>query len=135
MTKRKSIGEDLVSDVLATAIAGLTLPDDWQAIALAGTTVEEVDAQALTKRRSELNRDLERAQTHLLRGYVTEDQFTARRAEIEAELASLEPRDVGDVDVDRAAALLRDLRAMWADGAAEERRQIAHDLFEAVYCD
>jgi len=135
MTKRKSIGEDLVSDVLATAIAGLTLPDDWQAIALAGTTVEEVDAQALTKRRSELNRDLERAQTHLLRGYVTEDQFTARRAEIEAELASLEPRDVGDVDVDRAAALLRDLRAMWADAAAEERRQIAHDLFEAVYCD
>jgi hypothetical protein len=119
---------------LGTFVQQLRLPDAWQAVVLAEIGADDDAAAQVAQRRARLHADLERAQQYLLSGYITEEQFRAKRAEIQADLAALQPL-AAEVDLDEAAARLKDLGRTWADATDEERREIARAFFEAVYCD
>jgi hypothetical protein len=101
---------------------------------LAAIGADDDAAAQVAQRRARLHADLERAQQYLLSGYITEEQFRAKRAEIQANLAALQPL-AAEVDLDEAAARLKDLGRTWADATDDERREIARAFFEAVYCD
>lgn len=51
-----------------------------------------------------------------------------------AELAALAPPPAA-TNLDRAAALLADVRQLWDGAEPTERRELATTLFDAVYCD
>jgi hypothetical protein len=132
--QRRSIPAAAVDRDLGTFVQQLRLPDAWQAVVLAEIGADDDAAAQVAQRRARLHADLERAQQYLLSGYITEEQFRAKRAEIQVDLAALQPL-AEEVDLDEAAARLKDLGRTWADATDEERREIARAFFEAVYCD
>ena len=132
--RRRSIPVDAVDRTLATVVGSLRLPDDWQVLALAGADSGAGDAERIEARRAALSRALERSKRLLLDGDITQAEYRAEKARIEAEMSTLAPAPA-TANMDRAAALLTDLGCLWDGAGAGERREIAARLFEAVYCD
>jgi hypothetical protein len=131
---RRSIDGAIVEEALAGVMAEIRLPDDWQCLIVDEAAVDAGEAERIAARRQALQRQLEQAQAYLLRGYITEPQFLAKRVQIGAELATLTPPQDA-LDLEAAAARVRHLPAVWADATPEERRDIARALFEAVWVD
>ena len=75
-----------------------------------------------------------RLSAHLNFAVSTQEEYRAERTRIERELASLAPPP-GDMDIERAATLVADLGHPWADASADERRELAGQLFDAIYLD
>jgi site-specific DNA recombinase len=131
---RRSIPTAQVDAALAAYISAIKLPDDWQAEVLQVATGRDAAARTADKRTTLLRR-LERLEelqydpdTHLA-------DWRARKAKLEAELAALEQEGVpGASVVERAAAFLQDLSAVWAAATEEERRQLVAAMVEAVWC-
>jgi len=131
---RRSINGAAVDAALCARVSTLVLPDNWRVLALDGIDGKQDEAQRIEDRRHALDRQLEKAQRHLLDGFVTESQFLETRAAIEAERAMLTP-PANFVDMDAAADLLGNLPELWRSATDEERRTIARVLFDAVWVD
>jgi DNA invertase Pin-like site-specific DNA recombinase len=131
---RRSIDGATVEEALAGVMAEIRLPDDWLRLIVDEAAGDAGEAERIAARRQALQRQLEQAQAYLLRGYITEAQFLAERAQIGAELATLTPPHDA-LDLEDAAARVRHLPAVWADATPEERRDIARALFDAVWVD
>ena len=69
-------------------------------------------------------------------GAVDDDRFKAEFRTLERQRRALEPRDFPDStpNLDRAAALLQDLPALWQHPGVtqEQRRELAREVFEEV---
>ncbi len=134
--QRRSIPASAVDRDLRMFVSRLRLPDDWQALVLSEIQETESDAVQVERERKRIQNETENIQHYLLSGYITEEQFRARRSELQAELAALAPTAEEVIDLDDAAARLRDLGRVWADADDDQERQdIARAFFEAVYCD
>ncbi len=84
--------------------------------------------------RAAILRKLERIKALLIDGDLTQQEYRAERTQLDAELGALEPSS-GTVDVERAAALLDNLTRLWRGAGDEERRALAAQVVEGLYCD
>jgi hypothetical protein len=131
---RRSIPAPIVDEYLVLAVRGLQLPDDWHARAVAHVETAAQDTARLLAQRTTLERRLQHHKRLLMDGDIDQADYRAEKARIEAELATLQPaREV--VDLELAAARLRELHALWDHATPAERREITRTLFTAVYCD
>ncbi len=135
-TRHKSISEPDVERALHVAVSGLRLPDDWRTMAVANLNVTgDDDARRVEGRRVALESKLERLKGLVKEGIIEPDEYRADKAKIDAELDALPIAKRADVDLDRAATLLDDMQTLWYAATVEERREIAHALFEGVWVD
>jgi DNA invertase Pin-like site-specific DNA recombinase len=132
-SRRASVREERVVELLGLAVGGLVLADDWRE-RLAAAALQSPDLAAAERRRAAITGELERIQDLLLRGLVDEPAYLERRRELQAEAEAL-PRPRTSIDPERVAARVRDLRLVWAEAEAPERREIAAALFEYVVID
>jgi hypothetical protein len=130
---RRSVDGAVVEEALSRVVGVLRLPPDWKAIALADVAADD-EARRNQTRRAALQKQLDQAQTWLLRSYIREDQFIAERAEIERELTTLAP-DEDAADLDEIAARLDNLLEMWRNATPEQRRDIVRATFDGVWVD
>jgi hypothetical protein len=86
---RRSIDGPSVDAALFERVTRLILPDDWREKVLSDLA-DENEANKVADRREALDRQLEQAQRFLLDGYITESQFREKRAQFEAEKATLQ---------------------------------------------
>jgi len=132
---RRSIPLTCVDEALAAVVTAIRLPEDWQADALTVASGAAMGARTKDKRNT-LHRKLERLKELVKEGIIEPDEYRFDKAKIDAELATLEHEDTQGVAVtERAAALVRDLPAVWASATEEERRALVATVVEAVWCD
>ncbi len=135
-TRRKSIPEPDVEQALYIAVSGLRLPDDWRTMAVANLDAADDDETArIEVRRAALETKLDRLKGLVKEGIIDPAEYRADKAEIDTNLDALPVAKHVDVDLDRAAALLEDMRTLWDEANREERREIVHALFEGVWVD
>jgi site-specific DNA recombinase len=133
-TVRKSIPAALVDKALGEAVSALQLPSDWQQRVLSRMDTLAQAAGQVHAQRAAIERKLLRVRRLLIDGLIQEKEYREERAHLEAELARLVP-PAEVVDIDKAAALLDDLAALWQGADDEERRHLAGRVVEALYCD
>jgi site-specific DNA recombinase len=132
--KRKSIEAAVIDTSLGAAVAGLTLPDQWRAAALAESAHDAAREARRLDERAVLERKLTRLKELVIEGDISKDEYRAEKARVEAEITQVAP-SAEHVDRERAAALMIDLRRLWQGATTEERRDLAGQAFEAVYLD
>jgi hypothetical protein len=131
---RRSIPTAQVDAALAAYISAIKLPDDWQAEVLQVATGSDAAAR-IDDKRTALLRRLERLQELKYDPDTDLADWRARKAKLEAELATLEQEGVpGARVVERAAAFLQVLSSVWAAATEEERRHLVAAMVEAVWC-
>jgi hypothetical protein len=88
----------------------------------------------LVTERAAIDRKLARLKGLVIDGVLDAKEYHTERARLEDEraLLAIEP-ERGDVG--KATALLDNIQAMWTRATTEERREIASDAVEALYCD
>ncbi len=129
---RRSIAMFVVDAVVGDVVSRLYLPSDWRTLVVDQVAAAD-ESRRRVDRRSALASDLTRIQRLLVDGYITVEQFTAKRAAIEAEASSIEAVPV--VDRDHAYALLDDLTRVWMDATDDERATLTRSLFTALWVD
>ena len=134
---RKSIPADHVDAVIAAAVRGLRLPEDWRARILDELGEIEAPAAQVEARRADLEARAARARALLVDGVLSRSDYQAERARIDADLAALGvlPTRPGQVDAEEVAALLADLGRLWDGACDEERRELASRVIAEVRCD
>ncbi len=133
-TRHKSIPEPDVEQALHAAVSGLRLPDDWRTVAIANLNATDDDEAArIHARRAALEGKLDRLKGLVKEGIIEPNEYRADKAAIDAELGALPTPQRADIDLDRAAALIDDMQSLWSAASREERREIAHALFEGVW--
>ena len=133
---RKSIPADHVDAVIAAAVRGLQLPEDWRARILEEMGEVEAPAAQLEARRADLEARAARARALLVDGVLSRAEYQAEKARIDADLASLGglPARPGQADAEEVAALLGDLGRLWDAASDEERRELAGRVIAEVRC-
>lgn len=124
---------DRVDEALGAAVCRLKLDDDVQRMVLAEIGTDDQEWACVESRRRALTEKLAWQRQLLQDGDIDQTAYRAKKAEIEAELATLAPR--GSVTIDHAVALLAVLGTVWRDGGAEKRKALAGKIFEAIYVD
>ena len=80
--------------------------------------------------RKRLKGRLERVEELYEWGHHTQEQYKARRVEIEKQLRTLEPPPEGDTaTLDRLASFLKDVALAWEVADYEHRNRLARCLF------
>ncbi|GMU39303.1 MAG: hypothetical protein AMXMBFR23_01690 [Chloroflexota bacterium] len=124
---RSAVASDFDAQIEAI-LGALHLPDDW-VDRLSAALVEHREGPSVATLREQLRR-LGRIYSY---GDISDAEYEARRAEIDAQLkqATAEVRPGHE----EAAALFRDLPAFWAEATRAEKHRIVRLLFERVYVD
>lgn len=120
-------------DALGDFLRQLTLPQDWQERVL-GMIQERIGAQQdIARERARIEGQLERLKRLFVLGDVVEAEYRAERDRLRAQLVSLTPPAMPDLEW--AAELLQDFGRIWDAATLQERRKIVHALLETVYLD
>ena len=120
-------------DALGRFLSELSLPEDWKAQVL-DMVVEKAGGHRGYERDSiRIKGQLARLKDLYQMGDTTKEQYVLERDRLSAELASLSPPQLPDLE--RVAALLEDFGAIWAAATDGERKQIVHTLLQTVYLD
>jgi site-specific DNA recombinase len=120
-------------DALGDFLRQLTLPQDWQERVL-GMIQERIGAQQdIARERARIEGQLERLKRLFVLGDVAEAEYRAERDRLRAQLVSLTPPVMPDLEW--AAELLQDFGRIWDAATLQERRKIVHALLETVYLD
>lgn len=120
-------------DALGDFLRRLTLPQDWQEQVL-GMIQERIGAQQdIARERTRIEGQLERLKRLFVLGDVAETEYRAERDRLRAQLVSLTPPAMPDLEW--AAELLQDFGRIWDAATLQERRKIVHALLETVYLD
>lgn len=131
---RKALPASQVDWMLGEAIGAMRLTPAAKAAALTQVTEGAELQTSVEAQRAAILRKLERAKALLIDGDLSQQEYRSERARLEAELGALEP-PASQVDVERAAALLDNLTRLWQDAGDEERRALAAQVVEGLYCD
>lgn len=131
---RKSIPADVVDAALGQAVGELQLPDHWRARIIAAADAGSQDARPHEAERAHLETRMARMRQLLIDGDLTQQEYRTEKARTEAELAALAPARSA-VNIERAAALINELRAVWDGSEPNEQKELAGHVFTAVYVD
>ncbi len=131
---KKSVDAALVDTALGEAISALHLPEDWRRQAELDLTRRVDRAAVLAAERAAIDRKLARLKGLVIDGVLDATEYRTERARLEDERASLATESERG-DVEKATTFLANLQAMWQRATTEERREIATDAVEALYCD
>lgn len=115
---------------LGAYFAALALPADWRARALSLFSDNADAAKNETLRRS-LTNELTRARKLYIAGDLSDDEYRAEKQRIETQLDAVQP--VVMPDLDKAAALLANIGAVWSAASDAEKTNLARALLEKVW--
>jgi site-specific DNA recombinase len=120
-------------DALGDFLRKLTLPQNWQERVL-GMIQERIGAQQdIAREKARIEGQLERLKRLFVLGDVVEAEYRAERDRLRAQVVSLTPPAMPDLEW--AAELLQDFGRIWDAATLQERRKIVHALLETVYLD
>jgi DNA invertase Pin-like site-specific DNA recombinase len=123
---QKAVRAEVLEEQLGDYIAGLTLPDDWQARALKMLGEDSEAALEAEQSRRRLEGELERAKKLYIAGDLTEGEYNQEKARVRLSLANLVRPAVPDLAM--AAALLADFGRLWEVATGEERKRLVGAL-------
>jgi hypothetical protein len=117
-----------------TWLRTLQIPDDWR------VDIERMQRQVATEGRSAPKVDTKRIEGQLVRlrelfvlGAVTREEYVGRKRNLEASLVNAPDQpSYAEAVLVRAARLLNDLGDLWARATADERTEIAQNLFAGI---
>jgi len=132
--KKRSIPAPVVDQGMDDYMSDLQLPPNWLDVAISYIDGGRDELDLSTKRRESVMRKLERLKRLVIDGDIEQNEYRIEKARLETDIAGIGPAPA-TVDTTKAATLLWDLHALWREASPEERRQIASQLFDAVYCD
>jgi site-specific DNA recombinase len=124
--------EDTLAAQFAHIVAQIRLPDDWQAriselVNGNGKRAQrEADRRALTDRLARIKKQFEW-------GDLTEQEYRAKRDEIQSALAACNPPSAQVII--NAAEYLQNIARVWNEATATERREIVLAVFDEIMCD
>ncbi len=130
---QRMVRADDAEEALGDFLRRLSLPDDWQERVLALIQARAGKRQDVARERARIEGQLERLKRLFVLGDLSEQAYRAERDRLRAQLATLIPPALPDLE--KAAELLRDFGAIWDAATPRERRQIVHTLLETVYLD
>jgi DNA invertase Pin-like site-specific DNA recombinase len=132
--RKKSVDAGLVDVALGEAISALRLPEGWRQQAELDLARDTDRAARMATERAAIDRKIARLKGLVIDGVLSAAEYHAERARLEDERALLATAPERG-DVDKATALLDNIQAMWLGATTEERRDIATDAVDALYCD
>lgn len=124
--------EDQLAPQFERIVAQFRLPPDWQArvselVNGNGKRAQrELDRRALTERLARIKKQFEW-------GDLTEQEYRAKRDEIQSALAACNPPSVQVII--NAAEYLQNIAQIWDAATPAERRDIVRAVFEEIVCD
>jgi DNA invertase Pin-like site-specific DNA recombinase len=133
-TRRKSVDAAYIDGILGSTIADLRLRPEWRQEVLDALDANAEDAARLMSERTAILRRMERIKALLIDGDLTQQEYRSEKMRLDAELARLAPPPER-VNAEQAAALLDNLAAVWEQARDEERKALAAQVIDAVYCD
>ena len=110
--------------------AAVTLPEDWRE-RIMQMFADNADAARNEKQRRALVNELARARKLYIAGDLTDEQYHTEKTRIQTQLDAVQP--VALPDLDKAAALLSSIGAIWQQATDTERTNIARALLEKVW--
>lgn len=126
----QTVRADKIENELGNYFAASALPRDWRNQILA-RFASNADAERVKAQRRALTNELARARKLFVAGDLSDDEYSVEKRRIELQLDALQP--VEHPDMDKAAALLENVGALWNQATDDEKLNLARSLLTKVW--
>ena len=132
--EQKAVRSTTLESQVETWLTSLRVPDDWR------QDIERMQREIITVARTLPKVDTKRIEGQLVRlrelfmmGDITREEYVGRKRELEASVEGGPEQPIyAEAILVQAARLLNDLGQLWARATADERTEIAQNLFASV---
>ena len=131
-SERSYIRESVLEAQIDEHMAGLVWTDEIKRRALEMSTHAD-QAKTVLAERKRIQAQLERAKMLFEMGDYTPEQYQQRKVELSGRIAGLQVPE--QTDVQAAMDLLNDAASLWRGADRAEKRDILHELFDAIIID
>jgi site-specific DNA recombinase len=131
----KLIAESILARRVDELVSNLRLPTNWQQH-IVGILNGQDTAEDIESKRTRIKHQIERTKNLYIMGDMTIPEYTARRDELNDQLAKLVEPDQPDTSyILKAGEYLENIPSVWAGADTGERRNILESLFSALWLD